>query len=171
MTMLQRSPTYVISLPEKDPIANLLKRVLPAETAYALTRRKNIWLQKTIYSLSRSRPRLVRRLLRRALERQLPEGYDIDRHFTPAYDPWDQRLCAVPDGDLFEAISRGTASVVTDTDRDVHRARHPARLGRRAGGGHHHHRHRPEPRSAFGGIELVVDGAPVELPETLVYKA
>ncbi|MGO9762282.1 MAG: flavin-containing monooxygenase, partial [Solirubrobacteraceae bacterium] len=114
VTMLQRSPTYVVSLPERDWIANLLKRVLPAERAYAITRRKNIWMQRTFYELSQKRPGLVKWLLRKGLEKRLPEGYDIDTHFTPSYGPWDQRLCAVPDGDLFAAISSGRASVVTD---------------------------------------------------------
>ena len=114
VTMLQRSPTYVVSLPEKDPVANVLKRILPPKQAYAITRRKNIWLQKTVYRLSQDRPELVKRMIRGGVRRRLPEGYDIDTHFTPTYKPWDQRMCAVPDGDLFEAISSGRASVVTD---------------------------------------------------------
>ncbi len=170
VTMLQRSPTYVISLPEKDPLANLLRRVLPEEQAYAITRRKNIWLQKSIYSLSRRRPELLKRLLRKGLERRLPPGYDIDRHFTPSYNPWDQRLCAVPDGDLFEAISAGTASVVTDRIETF--TEHGIRL---ASG--------EELEAdiiiaatgldlvALGDIELVVDGEPVALAEKIVYKS
>jgi monooxygenase len=170
VTMLQRSPTYVISVPEKDALANLLGRVLPAEKAYALARRKNIWLQKTIYSLSQSRPRLVKRLLRKGLERRLPQGYDIDRHFTPTYNPWAQRLCAVPDGDLFKAISAGTASVVTDrietfTERGIRLVSGEeleADIVIAATG---------LDLLALGGIELVVDGEPVVLPERLVYKS
>ncbi len=163
VTMLQRSPSYVISLPEKDLLANLLKRVLPAARAYALTRRKNIWLQRTMYSLSQSRPRLVKRLLRRSLERQLPAGYDIDRHFTPHYNPWDQRLCAVPDGDLFAAISAGTASVVTDriaelTERGIRLVSGEeleADIIVTATG---------LDLQALGGIEVLVDGQVVQLP-------
>jgi monooxygenase len=170
VTMLQRSPTYVVSLPGKDGVANLLKRLLPADTAYAITRRKNIWLQRTVYNLSQSRPWLVKGLLRRMLKRRLPEGYDIDRHFTPAYNPWDQRLCAVPDGDLFEAISAGTASVVTDQIEEL--TEHGIRLASGA-----------ELEAdiivtatgldliALGGIELILDGQPVALPEQLVYKS
>jgi cation diffusion facilitator CzcD-associated flavoprotein CzcO len=101
VTMLQRSPSYIATVPERDPIANLLKRRLPARLAYDLTRRKNIWQQKTVYRLSRRRPRLVRRLLRAGVKRQLPDGYPVDTHFNPKYNPWDQRLCAVPNGDLF----------------------------------------------------------------------
>ncbi|HTZ86313.1 MAG TPA: NAD(P)/FAD-dependent oxidoreductase [Solirubrobacteraceae bacterium] len=170
VTMLQRSPTYVISLPEEDALANLLGRVLPAERAYAITRRKNIWLQKTFYKLSQSRPELVKRVLRRGLERRLPPGYDIDRHFTPAYNPWDQRLCAVPDGDLFAAISKGKASVVTDrietfTERGIRLLSGeelPADIVVTATG---------LDLVALGEIELVVDGEPVALAERLVYKS
>lgn len=170
VTMLQRSPTYVISLPEKDGLANLLKRLLPAERAYAITRRKNIWLQRTVYQLSRSHPALVKRLLRRSLERKLPPGYDIERHFTPFYDPWDQRLCAVPDGDLFAAISSGRASIVTDRIEEI-----TERGIRLASGG--------ELEAdvivtatgldllALGGMEVAVDGQPLSLPEHLVYKS
>jgi len=114
VTMLQRSPSYIMSVPERDPIANLLKRHLPADKAYALTRRKNIWLQKTIYRLSQRRPRFMRAVIRGAAKRQLPEGYAVDVHFNPTYSPWDQRLCAVPDGDLFKVLGRGSASIVTD---------------------------------------------------------
>ena len=170
VTMLQRSPTYVISLPEKDGLANLLKRLLPAERAYAITRRKNIWLQRTVYELSRRRPDLVKRLLRWRLKGKLPEGYDVDRHFTPFYDPWDQRLCAVPDGDLFEAISAGRASIVTDhivkiTEHGILLASGqelPADIIVTATG---------LDLLALGGIEVVVDGEAVDLPERLVYKS
>ena len=170
VTMLQRSPTYVVSLPEKDPLANLLKRFLPAERAYAITRRKNIWLQKSIYSLSRRRPELLKRLLRRGLERRLPAGYDIDRHFTPSYDPWDQRLCAVPDGDLFEAISAGTASVVTDTIETF------TERGIRLASGEELEADIIIAATgldlvALGDIELVLDGEPVALSEKIVYKS
>jgi monooxygenase len=115
VTMLQRSPTYIISAPGEDPIANALRRVLPARAAYAVVRWKNVLLQMLVYRLSRRRPNFVRRVLRRGAEKALPPGYDVDRHFNPTYDPWDQRLCLIPDGDLFEAISSGAASIVTDT--------------------------------------------------------
>ncbi len=114
VTMLQRSPTYIISAPAEDPIANGLRRILPARTAYSIVRWKNVLLQLLIYRLSRRRPGFVRSMLRRGAEKALPEGYDVDRHFNPTYDPWDQRLCLIPDGDLFEAISAGRADVVTD---------------------------------------------------------
>jgi monooxygenase len=114
VTMLQRSPTYVVSLPGVEPLAPLLRRFLPEQTVYAITRWKNVLITSLSYQLSRRAPRLMKRLLRRGVERQLPEGYDVDRHFKPDYDPWDQRLCVVPRGDLFKAIGSGKAEVVTD---------------------------------------------------------
>jgi monooxygenase len=114
VTMLQRSPTYVISLPGEDPIANALRRVLPIKVAYALTRWKNVLLQMAVFNLSRRRPAFVKKRLRRSAEKSLPAGYDIDTHFNPKYNPWDQRMCLIPNGDLFETISAGRASIVTD---------------------------------------------------------
>ena len=114
VTMLQRSPTYVMSVPKNDPVANLIKRVLPDKLAYELVRRKNILFQKVTFSLSQKHPDLVRRFIRRANIKALPEGFDVDTHFKPDYNPWDQRLCSVPDGDLFNEINRGRVSIVTD---------------------------------------------------------
>jgi cation diffusion facilitator CzcD-associated flavoprotein CzcO len=114
VTMLQRSPTYIVSLPAEDPIASRLRRRLPPKLVYSLVRWKNVLLQTLVFQLSRRRPQAVKRMIRRGLERALPAGYDIDTHFTPSYDPWDQRMCLVPDGDLFEAIADGSAEVVTD---------------------------------------------------------
>jgi monooxygenase len=114
VTMLQRSPSYIVSLPAEDPIANILRRVLPAKLAYPIVRWKNVLITMLVFQLSRRRPGLVKALVRKALEKRLPPGYDIDTHFKPTYGPWDQRLCLVPDGDLFDAISAGRASVATD---------------------------------------------------------
>jgi monooxygenase len=114
VTMLQRSPGYVVTLPARDPIAKVLRRVLPAQTAYGVVRWKNVLVQMAFYQLSRRAPRLARKLIRRGVERQLPAGYDIDRDFEPTYNPWDQRVCLVPGGDLFQAVNSGKASVVTD---------------------------------------------------------
>src|SRR5439155_6358182 len=114
VTMLQRSPSYITALPAKNPIANLLRRLLPKPYGGRAVRWFNALMTQGIYQLSQRRPTLVKRMLRKGLERQLPRGYDIDVHFTPRYNPWDQRLCVVPDGDLFKAIKAGTASVVTD---------------------------------------------------------
>jgi len=114
VTMLQRSPTWITTLPSEDPFARAVRRVLPTRAAFSVVRWKSVLQQIAVFQLSRRRPDLLRRMLRRVLEQQLPEGYDIDRHFRPRYDPWDQRLCLVPDGDLFRALRDGRASVVTD---------------------------------------------------------
>jgi cation diffusion facilitator CzcD-associated flavoprotein CzcO len=114
VTMLQRSPTYVISRPAADPVARVLRRLLPEKLSYAATRWKNVFLMLASYKASRRWPQVVKRLIRRDLERQLPQGYDIDTHFKPRYNPWDERLCVVPDADLFKAIRADKAEVVTD---------------------------------------------------------
>ncbi|WP_372791184.1 flavin-containing monooxygenase [Paraconexibacter sp.] len=114
VTMLQRSPSYIVTLPMKDPIANGLRKVLPDRLAYRLTRRKNVALQTGIYSFAQKHPNALRKLIRAATIKQLPKGYEVDTHFKPKYDPWDQRLCTVPNGDLFRAIRKGKASIVTD---------------------------------------------------------
>jgi monooxygenase len=120
VTMLQRSPSYIVSLPAEDPIAAVLRRVLPEKVAYFIVRWKNILLTMLSFQLSRRRPSVMKALIRKHLERQLPAGYDVDKHFKPRYDPWDQRLCLVPNGDLFDAIVKGRASMVTDRIKDVH---------------------------------------------------
>ena len=114
VTMVQRSPSYILSLPSVDSIARLLRRWLPEKLAYALVRKKNLLFSQFFYRLSRRRPKLVRKLIQRGLVRGLPPDFDIATHFTPRYDPWDQRLCVVPDGDLFKAVHAGKASLVTD---------------------------------------------------------
>lgn len=114
VTMLQRSPTYIASLPARDPVANRLRRFLPARVSGPVNRWLLALRSQAFYQLSQRRPSLVKRILRKGLERELPAGYDIDTHFTPTYDPWDQRFCIVPDGDLFAAIRSGDVSVVTD---------------------------------------------------------
>jgi monooxygenase len=114
VTMLQRSPTYVISRPARDRLAQALRRLLPEKLAYTATRWKNVLLMLGSYKVSRRWPGVIKRLVRKGLEEQLPEGYDIDTHFKPRYNPWDERLCVVPDADLFEAIRSGRAAVVTD---------------------------------------------------------
>lgn len=169
VTMLQRTPTYILSLPSEDGIAKLLLKVLPADTAHELIRRKNIAGQRRLYTLCKRYPRAARRLIRYLTAKQLPEGFPVDEHFNPPYDPWDQRLCIVPDGDLFRCIRRGQASVVTDqierfTERGI-----LLKSGREleadiivtATGLN---------IQLFGGIQLSVDGEPVKLNEKLAYK-
>jgi monooxygenase len=114
VTMLQRSPTYIASLPEKSPAAGLFRKILPAKQAGTAAKWVHALLTQAFYQVSRRYPKQVRRLLLSGLKRQLPPGYDIGTHFTPRYNPWDQRFCAVPNGDLFKAIRDGSASVATD---------------------------------------------------------
>jgi cation diffusion facilitator CzcD-associated flavoprotein CzcO len=169
VTMLQRSPTYILSLPAVDRVAEALRRWLPAKAAYAAVRWKNVALGTVTYRLSRRRPEMVKRFLRRGLVSQLPDGYDIDTHFTPRYNPWDQRMCLVPDGDFFRAIRRGKVSIVTDqietfTERGIRLASGQeleADIVVTATGLN---------VIAIGGLSLVVDGEPVDLPNTVAYK-
>ncbi len=114
VTMLQRSPTYMIAFPDEDLIANVLRKLLPDRLAYRITRWKNIRLQTFIFRFARKRPGIVRRILVGHARRMLGRQYDVDRHFNPEYDPWDQRLCLVPNDDLFETIKSGKGSVATD---------------------------------------------------------
>ncbi|WP_370123466.1 flavin-containing monooxygenase [Streptacidiphilus sp. MAP12-33] len=169
VTMLQRTPTYILPLPAQDKVANLLRRLLGEERAYRLTRRKNIAQAQAVWRLCQKYPKAARRVIRRTNARLLPPDYPVDEHFNPPYDPWDQRLCVVPDGDLFHAIRRGEASVVTDriarfTERGL-----ALESGREleadvvvtATG---------LDVQAMGGITLSVDGREVRLAETVSYK-
>jgi monooxygenase len=169
VTMLQRSPSYIISLPSVDPIAGLLGRVLPTRLAYPVVRWKNIMLAVAIYGLSRRRPALVKRLFRWLLARRLPPGYDVDAHFTPSYEPWDQRLCIVPDGDLFDAIDAGRVSVVTDRIETF------TETGLALASGSELEADLIVTATGLkmvpiGGIRLNVDGSDVALDEALVYR-
>jgi monooxygenase len=169
VTMLQRSPSYIVSLPAEDPFARMLRRFLPAKAAYPIMRWKNVLLTMASYQLSRRRPRLMKRLVRKGLERKLPSGFDIDTHFNPTYDPWDQRLCLVPNGDLFDAIGAGRASVVTDhidtfTEKGLKLASGAeleADVVVTATGLN---------LLALGGLEIVVDDREITLAETMSYK-
>lgn len=169
VVMLQRSPTYVISLPERDAVADLLRAVLPAGAAYRAVRRKNIATASLSFRLSQRWPGVMRSVFVRGVRRQLPEGYDVATHFTPTYGPWDQRLCVVPDGDLFAAIRAGRASVVTDrierfTPEGIHLASGAdlaADLVVTATG---------LELLLMGGTVLSVDGAVVDASKTVAYK-
>jgi len=114
VTMLQRTPTYVVARPDVDKVANTLRRFFPASVAYAITRWKNTTMQQLVYKKTRSKPDYVKSKLLDGVREHLGPDFDIDTHFTPEYNPWDQRLCLVPNGDLFTAINSGKASVVTD---------------------------------------------------------
>ncbi len=114
VTMLQRSPTYIASLPEKSPAAAVFRKLLPAKTAGTATKWFHALMTQAFYRVCKRYPKQMRRVLTEGVRRQLPKGYDVATHFTPDYDPWDQRFCAVPNGDLFASIRDGSASVVTD---------------------------------------------------------
>lgn len=169
VTMLQRSPSYVFSLPTRDGLARRLRRWLPERLAYPVVRWKNVLLATLNFKLCRRFPTLMSALLRNGVKRQLPAGYDVDTHFAPHYDPWDQRLCFAPDGDLFKAIRSGKASVATDRVETF--TEHGVRLASGA-----------ELAAeivvtatglnllAVGGMTLSVDGAEVELGRTVSYK-
>jgi monooxygenase len=169
VTMLQRTPTYILPVPRKDRLANALKKHLGPDRGYAWTRRKNIAQQKVIWSFAQRFPAAARRAIRWVNKKQLPPGYPVDEHFNPPYGPWDQRLCAVPDGDLFTAIRNGRASVVTD------------RIAAFTGDGVRLESGRELAADivvtatglnvqAFGGVPVTVDGRPVHLPDTVAYK-
>jgi cation diffusion facilitator CzcD-associated flavoprotein CzcO len=114
VTMLQRSPTYVVSRPDRDRIANLLRRLLPERWAYSITRWKNVLAQQWVYHRTRVAPQRVRSILLDRVRGELGPDYDVEKHFTPRYNPWDQRLCLIPNSDLFAAIRSGSVTVVTD---------------------------------------------------------
>ncbi len=169
VTMLQRTPSYVLSLPGRDPLAARLLALLPARLAHRSVFWKNVLFSTASYRFSRRRPEAMKRFLAAMTRKQLPAGIDVDPHFTPPYDPWDQRLCLVPDGDLFAALRSGKASVVTDRiatldgtgvvlesgdrlDADVVVTATGLQL------------------LPVGGMRLTVDGRDVDLSQTVSYK-
>ena len=169
VTMLQRSPTYVVSQPAVDTSAERLRRWLPAVAAYSLTRWKNVTLQAITFYFSRRYPELVKRLLRKWVGLQLGDKFDLDRHFSPRYNPWDQRLCVAPDGDLFRALRRGAAAIVTD------RISAFTAKGIQLESGEHLDADIVVSATGlemlpFGGIEFTVDDRAMPIPETLAYK-
>jgi cation diffusion facilitator CzcD-associated flavoprotein CzcO len=168
VTMLQRSPTYVVSRPAEDKIGNSLRRFLPDGAAYALTRWKNVLMQLFFYNLARRRPNVFKWMLARGVRNQLGDGYDL-KHFTPTYNPWDQRLCLVPDSDLFKAIKDERAAVVTDQIETF------TERGLQLKSGEHLDADIIVTATGLilklmAGLQLTVDGALVELAKTITYK-
>jgi monooxygenase len=169
VTMLQRSPTYMLNRSSRDPVADTLRRFLPERAVYAITRWKNVLLGMGFFTLSRRLPEFTKRLLTKGVQRAVTQDVDVATHFSPRYNPWDQRLCLVPDSDLFQAINRRRASIVTE--EIDHFTPNGVRL-----------------RSGvlleadiivtatgltvqlLGGIPVVVDGRRVNWSETLMYK-
>jgi cation diffusion facilitator CzcD-associated flavoprotein CzcO len=169
VTMLQRSPSYVISLPAVDPLARVVRRVLPDQAAYRVLRAKNSLLAILIWIFSKRRPQAMRRLIRRLAQRQLPPGFDVDTHFNPRYDPWDERMCIIPDNDLFAAISSGGVSVVTD------RVETFTETGIRLASGAELEADLVVTATGLklqplGGMRLAVDGRAVDLADTFAYR-
>jgi monooxygenase len=168
VTMLQRSPSYVAAQPAEDRLANMMRRMLPARIAYALTRWRKVLFQQFFYRLARARPQTVKSRLLTLASEALGKDY-VAQHFTPRYNPWDQRMCLIPDGDLFEAIKSGGASVATETIerfepggvRLTSGALLEADIVVTATG---------LKLNALGDITLSVDGQPVHLSEALIYK-
>ena len=169
VTMLQRSPTYVAAGPDVDVIANTLRKVLPDSVAYDVTRWKNTKLQQFMYKRMRANPDKAKSYLVGRVRKALGSDYDVDTHFTPTYAPWDQRLCLLPNGDLFDAINAGTASVVTDrivtfdeTGIDLESGDHlDADIIVTATG---------LEMVTLGEVDFVVDGEPVDFAQTWSYK-
>ena len=169
VTMLQRSPSYILSLPNHDPIARLIRRLLPERAALHVVRWKNILINIVIFQISRLAPNHMRRMLRDGAIKDLPQGYEVDKHFNPSYQPWDQRLCLIPDSDFYKSISAGRASVVTDeidtlTEHGIclkSGAELEADIVVSATGLR---------MLVVGGVRLIVDGMPVEPSRQFIYK-
>jgi monooxygenase len=170
VTMLQRSPTYIVSRPSEDGIANWLRAKLPAKLAYRLTRLKNVGMQQFFYRIARKKPEQTKERIVQMVRDELGPDYDVATHFTPSYNPWDQRICLVPDADLFAAIREGRASVVTDHierfEKDGIRLKSgellPADIIVTATG---------LDLQLMGGVPFTVDGQRVEPAQSLGYKA
>ncbi len=169
VTMLQRSPTYMVSLPRNMPTTKAIRKLVPKSKQGNVLKWWNALSSQTFFELSQRRPKVVKRMLRKGLERELPPGYDLDTHFTPRYNPWDQRLCLVADGDLFAAVRNGKASIVTDEvdrfaadgivlksgdqiDADIVVSATGLEV------------------LFIGGVEVSVDGTPLDVASKLAYK-
>ncbi len=169
VTMLQRTPSYVLPLPARDPFAGVAMRLLGEDRGFVATRYKSALVQRLTWLACQRFPKQARRVIRAIQVKQLPEGYPVDVHFNPPYQPWDQRLCVVPDGDLFAAISRGEASVVTDRIRTF------TPDGVQLESGEHLDADVVVTATGlsvlpFGGIETVVDGEPFVLADHVAYR-
>lgn len=169
VTMIQRSPTYVVAWSDEDAIANFLRKILPDSVAYAITRFKNVQGQRFMYQRTRTRPERVKKTLIDRVRKALGPEFDVETHFTPRYNPWDQRLCLIPNGDLYEAINRGDVSVVTDEIDHFTESGIQLRSGEKveadivvsATGLN---------MEVLGGVKFSVDGVPLDFSDTWTYK-
>ena len=169
VTMLQRTPSYVLPVPVDDPIAKHLRAWFSEDTAFKAARWFNIAKQRWVYAFSQRFPHRARKIIRSLNAKMLPEGYPVDIHFNPPYNPWEQRLCAVPGGDLFESISKGKASVATDTIDTF------TETGIKLDSGQHIEADIIVTATGLnllplGGIVPKIDGEAVSLPECVTYK-
>lgn len=169
VTMLQRSPTYMVSLPSSDIVANTLRRLFPESVVYTLTRLKNTLFGMLIYQLSQRRPELVKRIIKDRVRKELGPDFDVDRHFTPPYNPWDQRMCLVPDSDMFVALREKRASIVTDQIESF------TPTGLKLKSGEHLDADLIVTATglelvALGGISVAVDGNTVPTNQCVTYK-
>ncbi|WP_084436689.1 flavin-containing monooxygenase [Aldersonia kunmingensis] len=170
VTVLQRSPSYILSLPGKDPLAQRLRGKVSEKVAYQVIRAKNVLTSTALYQLCQRYPTMMRGRIRALQQRWLPPGYDIDTHFNPRYNPWDQRLCLAPGGDIFRAIRKGTVTFETDTINSFTESGITLTSGKElqadvvitATGLN---------LLVFGGITISVDGRDVDLNQTMAYRA
>jgi monooxygenase len=169
VTMLQRSPTYIGALPDVDPFAVRMNKSLPAKPAYVANRWKSILFQSAQYQIARRFPKYMRKTLMTMAQRRLPAGYDVEKHFGPRYNPWDERLCLAPNGDLFRTIREGKADVVTDTiDRFT-------KTGIKLNSGEELEADIIVTATGlnlrlFGGAEILRNGEPMDLTKAMAYK-
>jgi monooxygenase len=169
VTMLQRSPTYMLSRPSEDVLAIWLRKLLPAKLAYSIMRWRNVLLTMFVYYRSKKKPEGMKKYLINQVKKRLKPGYEIDTHFTPKYGPWDQRLCLVPDDDFFEALNNDSASIVTDQIECITETGIKLTSGRElaadmivtATG---------LALEVFNGINIDIDGRVVKAADTFVYK-
>ena len=169
VTMLQRSPSYVVSRPAEDRMAQWMNRHLPSSLAYGITRWKNVFLGMLFFKLSKRQPERVKKMIIEGVKKSVGPDCEVEKHFTPSYKPWDQRLCLVPNADLFKAIRKGKASVVTDRIESFTEKGIKLRSGQEleadvivtATG---------LDLLALGGIEIVVDGTAIVMKQTMSYK-
>ncbi|MGE8537734.1 MAG: flavin-containing monooxygenase, partial [Acinetobacter sp.] len=168
VTMLQRSPTYIASVPSIDMIYSQMRKYLPEDVAYKITRARNIGMQRGIYALAQKQPKLLKTLLLKSVQFQLKGKVDM-KHFTPNYEPWDQRLCVVPDGDLFKILREGQASVATDQIESF------TETGIQLKSGQHLEADIIVSATGLniqilGGIQATMDGRPIDTSQHMLYK-
>jgi monooxygenase len=169
ITMLQRSPTFVISRPSVDPFAKRMRKLWPKKIAYAITRTENTTNQQELYKLCREAPADVKQIMIDTVRGELGPDFDVDKHFTPTYNPWEQRICLVPDGDLFVALRSGKAKIVTDTIKTF------TETGIELDSGEHLEADIVVTATGLnlctlGEMEFVVDSQPINFADTWTYK-